>query len=96
MEEDIEIENNEEFFRQRIENIKKGHYIEVRILISEDEAEFPCANLDIHGITEKQIAEMILCLDEMKKRLKKEYPMASVITKFMEIGGVIKESGNEN
>lgn len=86
MEEELEIKDKEEFYRQRIDNMKKGNYIETRIVISKDENEPVSSNIDIHGVSEEQVAEMILCLDELKKRLEKQYPMASAMSKFMEIG----------
>ena len=88
MEEDIEIENKEEFMKQRNEHIRNGNYIEVDIVISKDEDEPISSNINIHGVSIEEIAKMIVCLDETKKRLEKQYPMASMMTNFLGIDSI--------
>lgn len=83
MEDNFEIENKEEFMKQRNENIKKGRYAEVSILISENLDEPVATSISLNGVTIQQVAEMIFTLDTIKETLSKKYPVALELTKFM-------------
>jgi len=83
MEDNFEIEDKNEFFKQRNEDIKKGRYAEVSILIGEDLDEPVTTSISINGVNIQQVAEMIFALDTIKETLSKKYPVALELTKFM-------------
>ncbi len=66
--------DEEELRKQRIEEIKKGNFIEVELLIDVDKKEPPHSFIKSKGSTFTDIAFTLHCLELMKKDLIKLFP----------------------
>ncbi len=63
-----------ELRKQRIEEIRKGNFIEIELYIDSDKKEPPHSFVDIKGSEISDIAFTLHCLELMKKDLIKLFP----------------------
>lgn len=70
-----------ELRKQRIEEIKKGNFIEVELLIDVDKKEPPHSFIKSKGSTFTDIAFTLHCLEEIKQDLINMFPEAEEIYK---------------
>lgn len=68
-----------ELRKQRIEEIKKGNFIEIELYIDSDKKEPPHSFVEVKGGKITDIAFTLHCIDLMKKDLINLYPEAKEI-----------------
>lgn len=82
--ENSEITNNEELIKQNNEFIRNSKsFIEVDIVIGQDEEQPVLTNCNIHGVGPQEIAKMILSLRSLASSLENQYPLAKIMSNFM-------------
>lgn len=83
MEEEMEVKDSKEMFRQHNEFIRNNdQYIEVSILIGEKDTD-ALVGCTIHGVGLPKVAEMILSLRQLATELEEKFPIAKLMTKFL-------------
>ncbi len=89
--EEMKIDFNE-LQQQQEETIKKeGKYGEVKIIIGRGIMENPeqqVCNIQLNGISTKEVAIMIVTLKSVMKKLIETYPMAGILASTMEAKGI--------
>ena len=73
----------EEFNKQRKEEIiNKGQYISLEIMVEKDNY-IPFSRLELNKCGAKEMAMLVVIMNEITDKIKKEYPEAYFISKFM-------------
>ena len=81
IEDNIELDADELVKQNREDILKKGKYAEVRIVI-ESGKDNCIPSIELNDVGLKDISFMIASLEEIVRNLKKEFPMADMLTKF--------------